>query len=308
MIGTLIPAIAIIALAGAWLTEGHPTAITLSWKGLIPTDFSWGQLAFLAGVISSFAGTEISAIHAKDVDQPRKKYPLAILVSCLISGIFTLLGVLAITLVIPHDKLNLVAGFIETMSVFLTRFGLESWLPLFGIMIAVGALGSMASWTVGPSRALLAGAIDGDLPPFFAKTNRFKMPYVILLIQAGIVTALSLLFLWIPSISTIFWILVAITAELYFGFYLFLLAAFLKLRKTEPHLERPYRVPGGKFGLWLFSGLALASLIIGLITGLIPPESFADLKTEYHLVTLIVLSVSIMIPLWVTRHLKRKRV
>lgn len=305
IIGTLIPGAMIIFLAFLWLLKGHPTAIALELKGLIPTNFSWSHLAFLAGVISSFAGIEISAIHAKDVENPRKSYPIAILISSLIIAFFSIFGILAIALVIPHDRLNLVSGFIETMSIFLNQFGLSYLVPLFGIMIAVGALGSMASWTAGPSRALLASALDGDLPEIFAKTNRFKMPYILLIVQGLIVTFLSSLFFWIPSIGNIFWIFVAITAELYFIFYFFIIFTFLKLRKENPDLPRHYLVPGGKVGAWICIIITIFSLSIGFIMGLIPPTSFTGNNSHYMMITFLILGLSIITPLYITRHLKK---
>jgi amino acid transporter len=56
------------------------------------------------------------------------------------------------------------------------------------------------------------------------------MPKRLLLTQAIIVTCMSLVFILMPSVSSAFWILSAIVAQLYLIMYILLFAAAIKLR------------------------------------------------------------------------------
>jgi amino acid transporter len=54
------------------------------------------------------------------------------------------------------------------------------------------------------------------------------------------------------SAADLFWTLFAFSSIVFLMPYLMLFPAFLKLRKIDPNLDRPYRVPGGRvFGIIL---------------------------------------------------------
>jgi amino acid transporter len=62
-----------------------------------------------------FAGIEMSAAHARDVIHPKKEYPKAILLSTTVILILSVLGTLAIALVIPQKDINLLSGGIDAL-------------------------------------------------------------------------------------------------------------------------------------------------------------------------------------------------
>jgi amino acid transporter len=139
----------------------------------------------------------------------------------------------------------------------------------------MGAVGSMSTWLLGPCKGLLAAAEMGDLPALFKKTNKRGAPRNLLLVQAGIVSLLSLLFLWMPSINSAYWILLVLTTQLYLLMYLLLFAAVIKLHYKYPHVKRPFRVPGGIIGLWIMGTLGFVSSLISFVIGFFPPQKLA---------------------------------
>lgn len=301
IIGTIIPGVAIITLGAFWLFSEKATAISLEWSSLIPKDYSFASFAFLSGIILNFFGMEVSAIHAKDVNKPSRDYPLAIFVSAILIALLSIFGVLSIALIIPKQEINLVSGFIEAISILLNSFNLSYLIAPFTVMIALGAFGGMSSWTIGPSRGLLAVAKDANLPSFFTKLNRYGMPYFLLIAQACIVSILAFVFFLMPSMNSAFWILVTLTAELYFLFYIFVIGAFFKLRYKKKKLERPYKVPFGKPGMWIFTLLPLCMIFIGMSTGFILPENFQQNSTiSYQILLTMALVLFCVIPLFIT--------
>lgn len=273
--GTLIPGIVIITLGCAWIFQGSPLHITFSFDHFIPDLSHPQQLVFFVGVLLSFCGMEMSAIHARSVKNPQKDYPKAIWISALIILVLSILGVLAIASVIPQKEINLTAGVIQALTTFLSAYQLQSILPWIALLIAIGAIGSLNTWVIGPSRGLLAAAESGDLPPFFRKHNKKEMPVTLLITQALIVTFLSLLFVWMPSINSAYWILTVLVTQIYLVMYLLMFAAAIKLRYKKPNVERPYKIPGGNFGMWVTGLLGMASSLLALVIGFFPPAQIA---------------------------------
>jgi amino acid transporter len=47
--------------------------------------------------------------------------------------------------------------------------------------------------------------------------------------------------------------------------------AAIKLRYSKSNVKREFKVPGGKAGMWIISGLGISSMIIIFILALFPP-------------------------------------
>ncbi|MCK4935036.1 MAG: amino acid permease, partial [Simkaniaceae bacterium] len=135
-----------------------------------------------------------------------------------------------------------------------------------------GTIGGVAAWIIGPSKGLLHTARAGDIPPFLEKINDRGVPVGILWIQGGIVTIISLVYLLMPNVSSAFFLLTDLTAILYLVMYVLLFSAAIRLRYTAPKVVRSYKIPGGYFGIWCVSGLALLGALFAICVGLIPPK------------------------------------
>ena len=97
------------------------------------------------------------------------------------------------------------------------------------------------------------------------------MPVHIMLFQGVVVTLISFVFLLMPSVSSSFWILTDLAALIYLIFYILMFVTALKLRRTQPNIERPYSVPGGKYGIWVFSLMGIGACASAFVLGFIPP-------------------------------------
>ncbi len=285
--GTMVPG-ALIILAGIiWYVAGHPSQISFSWDGLIPDMSSPTQLVFFSGILVAFCGLEMSAVHARDVQNPQKDYPRAIFLSAiLIFGLY-ILGVLAIAIVIPQKEISLVAGSIQAFSYFVNIYGWNWLTPVIATLLAVGAFGTLSTWIAGPSKGLLGAAQSGDFPPFFRKLNKHGMPISLLIGQGIIVTIFSMIFLIMPTVSSAYWILNAMVAQLYLIMYILMFAAAIKLRYKKPLVERSYRVPGGNFGMWLVAGLGIIGSLATFFIGFFPPAQIQTGNEVFYVLFLI---------------------
>ncbi|MBS0616068.1 MAG: amino acid permease [Verrucomicrobia bacterium] len=287
VLGTFIPGLFIIALGLAWYFGGSPLHVNFSWEGFIPNMSSVSQLVFFTGIILSFCGLEMSAIHARDVKDPKRDYPRAILVTVLLVLGLSILGVLAISMVIPQNDISLTAGTMQAIAAFVDAYNLRSMLAIMGGLVVIGAIASLSTWIVGPTRGVLAAAESGDLPPRCRTLNKHGMPSYLLFLQAIVVTALSLLFVFMPTASAAYWILTVLVAQVYLVMYLLMFAAAIKLRYKRPDVPRAYRIPGGNLGVWIVSGLGILSSLFALFIGFFPPAQIATGSSTFYVSFLV---------------------
>lgn len=284
--GTLLPGLFIIILGAVWFFTHRPSQIDFSLRSLIPDMGAPGNLVFFTGVLLSLAGIEMSAVHAGDVQNPKKDYPKAILFSALIILAISIPGILSISVVVPQKEISLVAGSLQAITIFLGAYNLKYLMPYLAFFIAIGALASMSTWIAGPTKGLLAAAENGDLPPLLRTVNRHLMPTPLLIIQAIIVSCLSFIFILFPAFNVGFWMLTAILSILYLMMYLLLFAAALVLRYKQPDIERPYKIPGGKWGIWLVCGLGFFSSLFAILIGFFPPSQIPVSNTPLYIALL----------------------
>lgn len=274
--GTLFPGLVLILLGIAWVAQGNPLELKFSWDSLIPHTFNLQSLSFLTGLFLAFGGLEVSAAYVRNVQHPQKSYPKAIAIAGTLSFFLYVFGALAIAYMIPQNKISLVKGVMDAFTEFFGQFGL-GWLVVpMGILIVWGAVAELNAWIIGPAQALHATTKHGDLPPIFQKLNSYNSPFNLLVFQGIIVTIASFAFLFMPNASSAFWILSVMSAQLYLIMYFLMFLAAIKLRYSHYQVERPYRVPFGKAGIWLFGLMGCASSLIGFLMGFVPPS---QLKT-----------------------------
>ncbi len=114
MIGTIIPAAILIVLGFTYYFSGNYIEVQLAWRDLIPDFTNFNNLVLAAGIFLFYAGMEMNAIHVREIDNPARNYPLAILISSLVTVAIFVLGTLAIAFIIPASQINLVQSLLIT--------------------------------------------------------------------------------------------------------------------------------------------------------------------------------------------------
>ena len=303
--GTLVPGVLLILLAAAWLGSGKTNELPFSAGQLIPPMGSLSQIVLAAGVLLSFAGMEMSAVHAREVKNPQRDYPKAILISALIILALSVIGSLSIAVAVPKEKLGLVTGIFESFQIMFDGFGLGWMTEVVSFLIAIGVLATVSTWVIGPSKGLFATAADGELPPTFQKLNRHHVPRNVLIVQAAVVSVVAVIvFVFMPSVDGAFWILTALTAQVYLLMYVIMFVAALKLRYARPEVERPYKVPGGKAGMWIVCGIGASAGVAGIILGFVPPQGMTVSIVFYESFLIGGLALVVVVP-FVVHKLRR---
>lgn len=271
IIGTIFPMVLIAILGFVWIYLDKPTHVNFTLKEFLPNLNSYRDLAFVTNILFGLMGMEMSAVHAGDVRNPERTYPLALICSAVIILVTLVSACLAITIVIPVEKLNLVSGFIEAFGIFFGAYNMSWFIPVIAVLIILGSLGGASAWILGPARGLLVATYDNKLPKFISKQNKKNMPVGILLLQGMIVTVLCGVFFIMPSVNSSYWILSNLTAQLALMFYIMMFAAAIRLRYKHAHVKRAYHIPGGKLGVWIVCGVGMITCLSAIMLGFLPP-------------------------------------
>ena len=282
IVGTILPGSCLLLLLGYWIVSGHPiawqhlTTPALSDNGharFWPAIHGLGAVAFLAGIVLLFAGVEVQAVHVTDMQNPSREYPAAIGLGAIVSLLIFALGALPVAAILPYDKMSLQSGVFDTFNAVIGDVWHAGWLAsLLSLLVGIGAISGVFAWLGSPSRGLLATAHDGELPPVLHAINGHGMPIHILLVQGGVVTVMSCLYFVIKDVSVVFFLVSAMTIALYLIAYMFMYAAAIRLRYTEPALARPFKVPGGLPGMWLGAGVGFVGVLFSFLVAFFPPD------------------------------------
>lgn len=286
--GTIVPGLLIVALGAGWILSGHPSTVQLTAHALAPDLGNLHSIVFLAGAVLMFSGIEVSAVHSQDVRDPKRTFPRAILLAAVVAVVLLALGSLSIAVVVPQKELSLVAGVMEAFQIFFGTHGLSWLVPLMALFIVAGSVGELSAWILGPAKGLMITARHGCLPPFLKKTNAMGVPTNVMIVQGIIATAVTLIFLFMPSVSSSYWILTALSVILYLLMYLLLYASAIKLRYSQPDVPRAYRIPFGNVGMWVVGGIGIAGALLTLAVSFLPPSQIATGSTFFYEAFLIV--------------------
>lgn len=269
--GLLLPMTLIISLGIIWLILGHPSQIHLDAHSIFPNWQDKSLWISLTAIMMSFCGIEIATVHANDVKNPQHAFPRALIISVIIILVTLILGSLTIAVVLPKENINLVAGVMQAFNAFFAQYHLLWLMPVMALMLILGGLGGVSNWIIAPTKGLMIAAKDGNLPVCFQTTNRHNAPTLILVIQAIVVTLLSGLFIFMPSVNGSYWLLNALATQLYMLMYLLMFVAAVKLRISFPNQPRAFRIPGGLPGLIAVSSVGSTAAVMTLMVSFIPP-------------------------------------
>ena len=182
---------------------------------------------------------------------PRKNLPLALIIG--IGGVTILYALFnfAIMKVLPHEE---IASMIDAGDLYLGTAAAKKLLGSAGaVVVTVGMVlamfGSMNGLILAQPRMYYAMAKEGHFFKSFTKLNKQKIPYVPVLVQAVISSALVLL----RNLSELT-DMVVLSNML---FNVLIVLAVPILRKKFPNIERPYKV-------WLYPVSIIFTAIVFL--------------------------------------------
>lgn len=276
--GLILPMALIIISGLIWVARSMPIAIDLSIANIVPkfSDKSaiWSSLAQF---MLAMSGIEIATVHARDVENPRAKFPIALICAAIFIFFSLLLSSLTIAVILPHEKINFVSGLMQTFLVCLECFHLTWALPIMGSMLVIGVIGSVSNWIIAPTRGLQIAFKHGQIMHYFQVENKHKAPVNLLVAQAIIVTVYSGVLLLLPNINQGFLILTTVASQLYMLMYflMFISALVIFMRKPVDNIKSGFIIRSKKL-IWFICSLGCIGVSTAFFVAYIPNAIFAD--------------------------------
>jgi len=323
LFGTIVPLLALIGIAAYWAFTGNPLAfdelpttqqtIAFVHNGVgeprfVPHLTSIGNIVFLATIVLLFSGIEALAVHAAELDNPKKQYPKAMIIASVLSFSILALGGLSLSVILPYNQITLQAGVMETFKMVFVHYNLDWLTNVFAVLVVVGCASCIISWLSGPSTALLYTARDGELPKFLTVLNKNGVQTNILFVQGALVTILCSMYFIIKDVSVAFFLLSSLTGALYLIMYMLMYLSGIKLRKTQPDIPRPFKVPGGTYGMSVFGGIGFVAVAFAFVLCFIPPSQLPiSSPTVYTLFIVSGVTIFVLIPILINKMMNKHK-
>jgi amino acid transporter len=142
-------------------------------------------------------------------------------------------------------------------------------------MLVAGVLGQASALVGGISTGLFTVGKAGYLPRVLQKANAHAMPVRILVLQGALISLLCIVFAVVPSVQSTYQLLSQMATIIYLVMYLIMFVAAIRLRYTQPHKARPFRIPGGNFGMWAVGTVGLVGALLAMTLSSIPPKQIS---------------------------------
>ena len=135
------------------------------------------------------------------------------------------------------------------------------------IVLLFTFFGNMVTWSIGANHSMGATGLDKKAPGVFGHVNqRFRTPdyaFVLFGVVATVITVIN--YSLFANKQAVFWTIFALSSIIFLLPYLLMFPALLVLRAKQPDTSRPYTVPGGMAGAWLWVILCEVGVVFAII-------------------------------------------
>ncbi len=277
-VGAYVKAIAVIFFSilviGFLIKKGMPVGHA-PLSGFKPT--VTGFLAVIGLIVFLITGFELETGASEEMVNPQHDVPISVLRAGILSVVLYVVVVAGILIALPEKTLAGVSGFTGSFQVVNQAvFGAGSFGKfvgyIFGIIIILTLIGSGSVWILGSCRVQALVALDGAAPRFLGRFSKQGTPTV-MAVFSGIIGSIFVIYILAilkGSLGNFFSLMLDLTVSTTVLAFIFMFPAVITLRKKYPDVHRPFKVPGGTFGLWLCVILTEAAVIITGFTFLWP--------------------------------------
>ncbi len=279
-------------------------------SGFSAGDFSPTYPVFIALVpilFFNYVGFELPSAAGEEMEDAKRDVPFGVIRAAVVAIVLYGGPILAILLVLPKENISGLSGFVDAIKTVFTVYGgsvtadgpqLEGLGAVLGdaaaVAFIIALVTSGTTWVMGADRAQAMAALDGAAPRFLGTlSQRFGTPINVNLLSGVVATTVLVLALTVTDgdAAKYFTVALGLAVSTTVISYLAIFPALWILRRSHPHVPRPYRVPGGTIGVAVITLVTFGWTLFATISLLFPgfgtddpdaalPEGFTRLEFE----------------------------
>ena len=303
-IGALMKAVLFFMLGALGVLYGlrNKLANSFAWPNW---KITWDStMAFAPVIVYSFIGIELVNSFSDKLKSPKKDIPRAVILSGLLVSFLYLFSAFGVLAVFRAEDVNIVTGISDSFNLLIAKTlgaGFK-WLFFFMIISLFLALFAFVfAWAFGSNSIIVETGLAKKVKLLGHRHPKYDSPDYAFYVM-GIIGTVLLIgnYIGMKNIQQIFWTLFALASILLLAPYLLMFPAVIKLRRDAPDVPRPYRIPGGKIGLWISVILGEFFILLACVFFFVPPKNTTNvLRYELSLIIGIVSTVAIGILIYV---------
>jgi glutamate:GABA antiporter len=281
-------------------------------------DFVPSWSIFIAAVpvlFFNFVGFELPNAAGDEMKDAQKDVPYTVRRAAIVAVLAYGLPILSILLVLPKEQISGLSGFVQAIKTVFTVYGgsvaadgtatLTGAGHVLGDIAAAGfiwaLLSSGTTWIMGADRAQAVASYDGAGPRWLGTfSTKWGTPVAVNLLSGLFATLMFVLAFTLTdgNSAKYFSAALGLAVSTTTLSYLAIFPALYLLRRKQPDVPRPYRIPGGDNVALLISALTFLWALLASIFLIWPrelSEAFAGQRLQYELSQLVPLASFIVV-------------
>lgn len=251
--------------------------------------FDLHSLSYISVIIFNFLGFEVVCTYADSMQKPKRQIPQAIVIGGLVIAAIYLFSAFGIGAAVPTDTISPDTGLMDAVSL-ITGKSSGFLVRAVALLFLVTLFGNMVSWSMGVNSTAAYAADRGDMPRVFGvRRRRHDMPVGAALASGVVASVICLLGVIIEAVSpdsSLFWSFFALNLVMLLLSYVPVFPAFLRLRRQDPDLERPFRVPGPVWFTRVLAYVPMILIILSIIFTAVPLSFDRATLSDYLPITI----------------------
>jgi glutamate:GABA antiporter len=261
--GTWLPLLLFLLLA-VWAVVSRGSATPFAPRALLPRQLDLQSINLFATMTFGLAGLELAPTLGDEIHDAAATLRRGVIVSGLAIVAMYVLGTAAMLIALPQETVSITNGMPQATAALVQLLGDRPWLgpvpAIVAILLVLGNLGGVGAWLAGSARLPYVAGVDGALPAAFARIHpRWQTPHVGLLVQGVIATAFVVASLVGSTVRNAYLVLTQTTVILFFIPYIYLFAAYVRLRRRRTAASACVGLVG------------LAGVVFSIVLGFVPP-------------------------------------
>ena len=294
-----------IVLAGGAVMGGLQPADPITLETMTPT-ISWATLGIMCWIFQAAGGAESVAVYLNDVKGGAKTFTRVIVAAGLFIGLIYASSSLLINVFVPRADLTFTGGMAEVFIGMAEHYGLSTAIVgrLVGVVLFISVFGSLLMWSATPVKVHFSEIPKGIYGEKTTELNQYGVPERAAWAQFFIVIPL----MFIPALGSetaqdLMSTTVNMTAATAMLPPIFIMAAYIMLRRNHDNITRDFRMGSANVGISI-TVMLLTIFTIGFLAATFPTGSNIVQVLLYNVSGVVVFLGAAN--LWYSRYLKKQ--